>query len=436
MSKSNSLSEAIARSPLVWGGGVCLGFYGLVSAGVLKGRFIESYFAGHPVEYVAAAMFFVGMAALALKIVEISVERLGLGEPLLGPVPEGGQSVADCRLLAARLDRLPGTQQKGYLVRRLRDAVEYVRRSGSADDLDEELRYLADVDAARMHGSYGLVRLIIWAIPVLGFLGTVIGITLAIGALSFENIESSGVEMVVGLKVAFFTTAQALGLSIVLMFTQFLIDRKESELLAEVDRRTAAEMVGRFERVAREADGQLGTVRQMIEAVIAGTEQLVRRQSDLWQSTLDTAAQRWATMADSSGKQLQTALAGALSGTLRAHAAELVAGEQRFAEANRQNWERTQRALVLNTETVASLNESVREEAELIGQAIQAVGQVTSLEESLNNNLRALAGSKNFEETVMSLAAAIHLLNSRLGPSPDQTPSVQLETRRKTDQAA
>jgi len=33
----------------------------------------------------------------------------------------------------------------------------------------------------------------------------------------------------------------------------------------------------------------------------------------------------------------------------------------------------------------------------------------------LPTNLSALAGSKNFEDTVMSLAAAIHLLNSRLG---------------------
>jgi len=42
--------------------------------------------------------------------------------------------------------------------------------------------------------------------------------------------------------------------------------------------------------------------------------------------------------------------------------------------------------------------------------AIQAAGEVTRLEDALNRNLAALAGSKNFEETVVSLAAAIHLL--------------------------
>ena len=48
-------------------------------------------------------------------------------------------------------------------------------------------------------------------------------------------------------------------------------------------------------------------------------------------------------------------------------------------------------------------------------QAIRAAGEVVSLEKALNQNLNALAGSKNFEDTVMSLAAAIHLLNTKLG---------------------
>ncbi|MFM2094140.1 MAG: hypothetical protein RIS70_1264, partial [Planctomycetota bacterium] len=45
--------------------------------------------------------------------------------------------------------------------------------------------------------------------------------------------------------------------------------------------------------------------------------------------------------------------------------------------------------------------------------------------QALNANLAALSGSKNFEETVMSLSAAIHLLNARLGRT-DSVPSVDL----------
>jgi hypothetical protein len=54
-------------------------------------------------------------------------------------------------------------------------------------------------------------------------------------------------------------------------------------------------------------------------------------------------------------------------------------------------------------------------QGEVMARVIEATGEVMTLESALNENLQALAGSKNFEDTVMSLAAAIHLLNTRLG---------------------
>ena len=77
------------------------------------------------------------------------------------------------------------------------------------------------VAAART--SSALIAQMSDAIPVLGFLGTVIGITLAIGKLSPQALEDSLPEVMTSLSVAFYTTTQALGLSIVLMFAQFLI---------------------------------------------------------------------------------------------------------------------------------------------------------------------------------------------------------------------
>jgi hypothetical protein len=53
-------------------------------------------------------------------------------------------------------------------------------------------------------------------------------------------------------------------------------------------------------------------------------------------------------------------------------------------------------------------------------QAIKAAGDVVQLEAALNKNLSALAGSQHFEETVMSLSAAIHLLSARVGAGGQQ----------------
>ena len=50
----------------------------------------------------------------------------------------------------------------------------------------------------------------------------------------------------------------------------------------------------------------------------------------------------------------------------------------------------------------------------MLQRAVEASGEVAGLEDALNRNLAALAGAKHFEQTVLGLAATIHLLNARL----------------------
>jgi len=436
VTRSGDFGQAATRSPLLWGGAAAMGFYGLVHSQVLDYGLVTRYCASHPVEYITTTMFFIGLAALLIRWLETVVQGSRLSEPLLGPIPSGGQSVDDCEELLARLDRLPDSRQRDYLVRRVRDALEHVRRWGSPENLDEQLRYLADQDAAQLHARYALVRVIIWAIPMLGFLGTVIGLTMAIANLDVKVLEESSLEVVSGLAVAFDTTALALALSLLLMFAQFLTDRRESSLLAEVDEQAAAELEGRFEHVAPTPDGQLIAVRRMAETVVEVAEQLVHRQAELWRRSLDAAAGRWAEMAQSSGEQLQRALKGALAEGLRAHAGQLAAAEQEAADRALARWEGLQRSQAQQVEALRELQSAMAQQGDVLARAVEASGQVTRLQDALNRNLASLAGAKNFEQTVMSLAAAIHLLNARLADAPAQEPAVDLDSPARSPKAA
>ncbi|MEE8452708.1 MAG: MotA/TolQ/ExbB proton channel family protein [Thermoguttaceae bacterium] len=437
MYKSQRLFQAALRSPLLWGVLTSFGFYGLIRAGILSGEFIQRYFASHPVEYVATTMFFVGSAALVRKMVAIFGQYSGLSQSLLGPVTPSGQTGEDPETLLKRLGRFSDGRENDYLVRRLRETLEHVQRRGSADSLDEQLKYLADVDADRLHSSYALVRVIIWAIPILGFLGTVIGITLAIANLAPEALEDSLPMVTAGLGVAFDTTALALGLSIVLMFAQFFTDRAETALLEQVDVRATADLAGRFEQISAGPDGQLVAVRRMVETMLEATGQLVERQAALWQKSIEAASSRWTAMAETSGKQLQTALSGALAESLKVHAGQLVADGQAASDQNRRHWALVQQTQTRQTRAVESLQEAAARQAEMLSKVIEATGKVAQLEETLNRNLGALAGAKNFEQTVMSLAAAIHLLNGRLADVPAATtPPVTLQPNPSATQAA
>jgi biopolymer transport protein ExbB/TolQ len=297
MSKSSQLVQSVTKSPFLWGVLGSVGFYGLIY-GIPPDTpgmpFVLRYFTHHPVEYMETVMFAVGLAALIVKIFDIAAQRGALRNSALGPASPSSEG---CDALLARLDQLPGRRQGEYYISRLRAALQHVRRHGSADELDDELKYLSDMDASRLHTSYGLFRVIVWAIPILGFLGTVIGITMALNGIDMQAPEKSMHDVLSGLGLKFDTTALALTLSMVLMFVHFCVERVETSLLEEVDRQVQDDLTGRFAAaspVAAGADGQLVAVRRMAEAMMQATDALVQRQAELWQTSVDSAARQWA----------------------------------------------------------------------------------------------------------------------------------------------
>lgn len=435
MNQVNKIARATLWSPVLWGAVATLGFYAPMHLGNFRHPFLDRYFAAHWAEYVTTAMFFVGIATLTLKALKLALQSKILGTPLLDGIPPGGQSVSHCENLLGRLARQPEDWQDSYLVRRLREALEFVYRKNSAAGLDDELRYLSELDVARMQSSYALVWFVIWAVPIMGFLGTIIGITGAVSNLSPKALEESLSGVTSGLGVAFDTTALSLSLSIVLMFIKYFIERFENRLLSRVDERTAAELVGRFEESASSADPQVTSVRLMAETVLASLDKLVTRQTELWQETIRAAHAEWSEQALATGRAIEESLSASLANNVERHAAALAEAEQSAAQLNRQQWEGVQQALLQTTEAAGGQQRELARQAELLLQVVGATENLARLENGLNRNLAALSGAKHFEETVISLSAAIGLLSARLAPA-GSTPQVEFKNPTSQGQAA
>lgn len=407
--------------PLILGSGITVGFFGLVFGGPLEHPLILRYFAGHPVSMVETALFFIGLVALAMKGQEV-LAQLGISSQIdLGETPkDAGPDVAVT--LLDRVAAWPSRVRKSYLGRRLTEALETIERKNSVEGLDAELKYLADMDVGRQQDSYSLVRIVIWATPMLGFLGTVMGITQALGDLDpkalASDIETAMQGLLSGLYVAFDTTAVALSFSMGLMFLQFLLDRVEVQQLAEVDARVAEELLTRFETSSAGGDPQVAAVQRMATSVLQATQQLVQRQVEVWQQTVNAAHNQWSQLADSNSQQLTSALQTALSQSLEEHHKQLARVEQHAGEQLQRRWEQWQTVLSDNARLLHAQQQEMVRQGEVMQQVLRAAGEVTALEHALNSNLSALAGSRNFEETVMSLSAAIHLLSARLGHQP------------------
>ena len=337
MSYVKGLAAVLIRSPLLWGGAAAFCFFALIRAGVITHAGTIRYLAGHWVEYVETAMFTVGLSALALKWLDVRAQAARVDDGILETIPEGGQSPDEAVRLQASL---PSPEEDdGALVRRLREALDLVVRTGDADGLQDHLKYLSDLDAARAGQSYALVRFVIWAIPIMGFLGTVIGITEAIANLSPTELENiTGV--VAGLGVAFDTTATALALSMVLMLVQFFCDRSEQRLLGTVDEVAWNSLAGRFQADTA-ADGTALAVSRLSEAVSRSSEQLLAAQERAWRMLEEAATGSLARAVAKSGDELRSALSDSLGASLsqwgdslaRAHAHVTGQREDRWAKA-------------------------------------------------------------------------------------------------------
>jgi biopolymer transport protein ExbB/TolQ len=377
-------------------------------------------------------LFFVGLAALLLKWWEFRSQAASASQSVWTGIAPAASIAENLQTLQAGLDEWPEGQQNDYLIRRLHAALNYVRFRGNAEALDDELKYLSDRDAERMQAGFGLFRVIIWAIPILGFLGTVVGITMALNGITDAKLgENVMAQVLSGLGLKFDTTALALTLSMVLMFIHYFVDRASHSCLERIDHRTQEELMGRFPAIAKGPDGQLAAVRQMAETVVKAAERLVRQQSELWQGSMESAAGRWLQMSKSAGETLQTGMAGALKESMVNHARELAAVEQAAMQQSRNSWEKVLQSQSQAMHNTAVLQEAVTRQAEVLERTVLAVGDVARLEDALNRNLSALAGAKHFEQTVASMAAAINLLNAKLAEMPTSTPPVKLEPHRR-----
>lgn len=432
MSRLNALSVMLLGSPLLWGGALAFCFFALIHAGVIDDPNVVRYLAGHWVEYVEVALFCVGLAALVLKGYDIHRQGREPVDDLLEPIPPGGIPPAEASRLA---ESLPEADASGaYLPTRLREAIDYVVRTGSADALENHLKYLSDVDASRAAQGYGLVRFIVWAIPIMGFLGTVIGITVAIANLSPTQLDNiSGV--VAGLGTAFDTTATALGLSMVLMFLQFVIDRREQRLLTRVDDAVWRALAGRFQSLGG-SEGTALAVARLGESLNRGSARLLDAQEQAWRALERTASNGLRQVMEQSGTTMQSTLTDALDASLERWGESLARTHDTLAARREERWTVAAESLAAAIRGLERHHEALAEQTTVLAAVVDATRDVTDLERKLETNLAALASTGRFEETLGMLAAAVQLLAARAGDAASEPRRVELAAPHRTGKAA
>lgn len=130
-------------------------------------------------------------------------------------------------------------------------ALHRFHATASVQDAANAVKERAELTADRLDSSLSLVRYIAWAIPAIGFIGTVRGIGLAL-SFAEDAIKGDIAPVTDALGLAFNSTLVALLISMVLMYFMHIVQSRQEAFIIEVQAYCRAKLIDVMKVPARE----------------------------------------------------------------------------------------------------------------------------------------------------------------------------------------
>jgi biopolymer transport protein ExbB/TolQ len=166
---------------------------------------------------------------------EVLRQRRSFNHDLL-PTDEGARILPeDARPLIRKIDQTVARRGPSILATMARMALSKFAISRSAADAGEVVRAQSEVEQNRLVAGMATIHYLAWAIPAIGFLGTVRGLagSMSMAAVSEESTAKFLDQATRHLAIAFDCTFVALALSLVLMFLLHAIQRAEEAMVLD-----------------------------------------------------------------------------------------------------------------------------------------------------------------------------------------------------------
>ncbi|MGF1481194.1 MAG: MotA/TolQ/ExbB proton channel family protein [Cyanophyceae cyanobacterium] len=317
---------------------------------------------------------------------------------------------------------------KSVIAIRCSRIIAAYRHSGSRQTaadlaLDDSSFYLSASES-----SYTLPRVLVGMIPILGFIGTVIGITQAVTGFSSFLEEAGEIEQIragistvtSGLATAFDTTLLALLLSVLVTIPLAIVERLESRLLLSIDIYINDQILPRLKVKSDEDTATAATVHQAVS-------EAVQEHFPAPEALIEPARE----YAQQAARELAASFVAEI-GKVQEVSATLL---EQMSQANQQSWQdrqefmgalatqqQTTKDLVLDVQSI--MNEVKASYAsisiELTGQSEQIGAQLEKAANALETRIAALEAStarvgefaqlqQNLEQSLRSLEQAAQL---------------------------
>ncbi len=195
-------------------------------------------------------VFGVGLGELFVRARAARAERSQLSR---GYLPEDETTILQApelrRIYAnARAHYEAGGRDGGFLPRLIQRVILQFRTSRSIEQANALLNSSLELYLHEIDLRYSMVRYVVWAIPTLGFIGTVIGISLALAFAGQVDVQDPTLlaELTKRLAVAFNTTLLALVMAAILVLIQHIVQAREEGALNEVGQYCLDNLINRL----------------------------------------------------------------------------------------------------------------------------------------------------------------------------------------------
>lgn len=190
---------------------------------------------------------FVGFGESYIRLISIRNANSQFAENYL---QTGKRFLNDADISEIHAKTKPLANSENYLPRLIYRTAQSLLMTGSVDSATSNINSNVDLYANSIDLRYTVLRYLTWFIPTLGFLGTCIGISLALNFAGSANLQDPDLlsRLSGNLGIAFYTNFLALLLSAILVLITNLLQAREEQVLNISAQYCLDNLIGRYRR--------------------------------------------------------------------------------------------------------------------------------------------------------------------------------------------
>ncbi len=200
---------------------------------------------GGVIQFLTFTFFFWGLFEIRSKFSVIKRERQSFKLNLLPEKEQWVLSPDDINDLKIKMIDYE-KEHKFLMTGIIRKACTKFRANRSISDVLEVVSRQVSINANRAEGAQSIIRYLAWALPSVGFIGTILGIAAALGLADKASDPEVLGQITGAMYVAFDTTLVALVLSVILMWFFHQLQESEDSLHSDIEEYVIENLINRI----------------------------------------------------------------------------------------------------------------------------------------------------------------------------------------------